>query len=459
MTKDELKNLTLKQPHIADDAPGQKEQAQVFCEGYKQFLDAGKTERECVTEAERMLLAAGYELFDEEKSYSAGDKIYVNNRGKAILAATIGQKSLKEGIRINAAHIDSPRLDLKPNPLYEDHEISLLKTHYYGGIRKYQWGATPLAIHGVVVKRDGEMVTINIGEKPEDPVFCVTDLLPHLSEEQNKRPLRDGLKGEELNIVFSSLPYEDKEMKDRVKLQALVLLNECYGITEKDFLCAELEVVPAFKARDLGIDRSMIGAYGQDDRVCAYTALMAELEAKNPQYTTLCALVDKEEIGSLGNTGLDSVFMFHFIEYLAQMQGVDYKMVLRNSKCLSADVNAAYDPTFPQVMDPRNSCYLNKGCVITKYTGARGKGGSSDASAEFMGFIAKLLDEKKVFWQTGELGAVDVGGGGTVAKFVAANNIDVVDMGVPILSMHSPFEVSSKLDVYNTYAAFCAFLE
>jgi len=458
VTKEQAMNLTFTYPHVADEAPEQVEAAEKFCEGYKEFLNAGKTERECVNEAVKMLNAAGYVPYDETKLYQPGEKIYFINRVKSILASTIGSKGLEKGIHMNAAHIDSPRMDLKPNPLYEDRDISLFKTHYYGGIRKYQWGALPLSIHGIVVKKDGEIVEISIGEKPEDPVFCVTDLLPHLSADQDLRTLKDGLKGEELNIVAGSLPFADsKDMKERVKIKTLVLLNELYGITEKDFVCAELEVVPAHKARDVGFDKSMIGAYGQDDRVCAYTALMAEIQVKKPKYTTLCILTDKEEIGSAGNTGLTCDYLLHFVQYLSEMQGVNYKTVLRNSKCLSSDVNAAFDPTFPQVMESKNSCYINKGCVITKYTGSRGKSAASDASAEIMGFFTRLLDEHKVFWQTGEFGAVDVGGGGTVARFVAALNVDVLDVGVPILSMHSPFELASKLDIYNAYAAFCAF--
>lgn len=451
--------LTFQQPHIADEAPDQVQAAEEFCKGYKEFLDASKTERECVAATIALLEKAGYVPFDETKTYKAGEKVYVNNRGKALVAATIGRESLAKGVRINAAHIDSPRVDLKPNPLYESNDMALFKTHYYGGIRKYQWGALPLAMHGVVIKKNQERVDIRIGEEAGDPIFCITDLLPHLAGEQNKRTLAEGLKGEELNIVVGSLPFEDKEVKNRVKLNILKMLNEKYGITERDFVKAEIEMVPAFKAVDVGLDRSLVGAYGQDDRVCAYTALMAELEEANPTYTSILVLADKEETGSNGNTGLESMYLMHFIEYLAQMEGVDYKTVLRNSKCLSADVNAAFDPTFPQVMEANNACYINKGCVITKYTGSRGKGGTSDASAEFMGFVGDLLDEAGVYWQTGELGAVDVGGGGTVAKCIANHNVDVVDIGVPILSMHSPFELASKLDVYNTYAAFKAFIK
>ena len=319
-------------------------------------------------------------------------------------------------------------------------------------------GATPLSMHGVIVKKSGEIVEVNIGEQEGDPVFCVTDLLPHLAAEQNMRPLKDGLKGEELNVIIGSIPYVDEaKIKEPVKLLALQLLNERYGITEADFFRAEIELVPAHKASDVGLDRSMIGAYGQDDRVCAYTALMAEIETENPVYTTVTILTDKEEIGSVGNTGLNSDYVLHYVEELAETQGADVKRALRNSICLSSDVNAAYDPTFPNVYEERNSCYLNKGCVLTKYTGSRGKSSSNDASAEVMAKVIAMMDQEGVYWQIGELGAVDVGGGGTIAQYVAHMNVDVVDLGVPILSMHSPFELASKLDVYNTYKAFLAF--
>ena len=450
--------LTFKFPHIAKEAPGQREEAEIFCEGYKRFLDNGKTERECVREAVAMLEMQGYRPFDGGKTYKAGDKVYFVNRGKSIIATTFGKAGMEQGLRINGAHIDSPRLDLKPNPVYEKNDLAYFKTHYYGGIRKYQWGTVPLAMHGVVVKKNGEIVEVNIGEKEGDPVFCVTDLLPHLSGEQSERKLRDGLKGEELNVLIGSIPFIDEaELKDPVKLLALKLLNDRYGITEADFLRAEIEMVPAQKASDVGLDRSMIGAYGQDDRVCAYTALMAEIDANMPEFTTLTVLADKEEIGSDGNTGLNSDFVLHYIEDLAAMAHVDVRKVLRNSICLSSDVNAAYDPTFAQVYEERNSCFLNKGCVLTKYTGVRGKAGSNDASAELMAKIIAMMEQEGVYWQIGELGAVDQGGGGTIAKYVAHMNVDVVDLGVPILSMHSPFELSAKLDVYNTYKAFRAF--
>lgn len=459
-TKGEIlaEELTWEFPNIAKEAPEQREAAEAFSAGYKAFLDKGKTERECVKEAVKILEAAGYTPFEAGKKYSAGDKVYLVNRKKSVIATTFGSKSVEEGLRLNGAHIDSPRLDLKPNPVYEKSDLAYFKTHYYGGIRKYQWGATPLSMHGVIVKKSGEIVEVNIGEQEGYPVFCVTDLLPHLAAEQNMRPLKDGLKGEELNVIIGSIPYVDEaKIKEPVKLLALQLLNERYGITEADFFRAEIELVPAHKASDVGLDRSMIGAYGQDDRVCAYTALMAEIETENPVYTTVTILTDKEEIGSVGNTGLNSDYVLHYVEELAETQGADVKRALRNSICLSSDVNAAYDPTFPNVYEERNSCYLNKGCVLTKYTGSRGKSSSNDASAEVMAKVIAMMDQEGVYWQIGELGAVDVGGGGTIAQYVAHMNVDVVDLGVPILSMHSPFELASKLDVYNTYKAFLAF--
>lgn len=444
-------------PHIGKEKPEQAEKAYGYCEGYKAFLNAGKTERECVREAVKMLKKAGYKPFDKKASYEPGDKVYYVNRGKAIIATTFGKKPIDQGLRINGAHIDSPRLDLKPNPLYEKADMAFFKTHYYGGIRKYQWGTIPLAMHGVVVKKDGETVDLSIGEDEKDPVFCVTDLLPHLAAKQNERPLKDGLKGEELNIVVGSLPYQDEEIKEPVKLMALSLLHEKYGITEKDFFRAEIEMVPAVKARDVGFDGCLIGAYGQDDRVCAYTALTAEMDAKKPAHTTVTILADKEEIGSAGNTGLNSDFVLHYIEDLAEQAGVRTRDVLKASLCLSSDVNAAFDPNFPDVYEERNASCINKGCVLTKYTGARGKSGSSDASAETMARVIAIMEAEGVCWQSGELGAVDAGGGGTIAQFVAHMDVDTVDLGVPILSMHAPFELASKLDVYHTYKAFKAF--
>ena len=449
--------LTWSVPNIGKDAPKQVEKARKFCEGYKKFLDEGKTERECVRYAVKLLEKNGYRPFEAGASYQAGDKVYYVNRGKSLIATTFGRLPLEEGLRINGAHIDSPRLDLKPNPMYEKDEMAYFKTHYYGGIRKYQWGTIPRAMHGVVMKKNGEKVEICIGEKEGDPVFCITDLLPHLAGKQNERPLREGLKGEELNIVIGSLPYQDDQVKEPVKLLALELLNQQYGITEADFYRAEIEMVPAQKACDVGLDRSLIGAYGQDDRVCAYTALMAEMDTDMPEHTTVTILTDKEEIGSEGNTGLASSYVLHYIQDLADLEGIPVRRILKNSMCLSSDVNAAYDPTFPDVYESRNSSYINKGCVLTKYTGARGKSSSNDAGAELMGKVIGIMEEAGVYWQAGELGKVDEGGGGTIAKFVAAMDVDTVDLGVPILSMHAPFELASKLDVWNTYKAFRAF--
>lgn len=455
--KELQKQLTWEFPHIAKEAPDQTKEAAEYCEGYKAFLNKAKTEREFVAEAVRILSENGYQEYEIGKKYETGDKVYFINRKKALIMTTFGCRPLEEGIRLNIAHIDSPRLDLKPNPLYEKTDLAFLKIHYYGGIRKYQWATIPLAMHGVVITKDGTAVDICIGEDEGDPVFCVTDLLPHLAAEQNERKLKDGIKGEELNVLVGSIPYAGEEIKEPVKLLVLKLLNEKYGMTEKDFTRAEIEMVPAVKATDVGLDRSLVGAYGQDDKVCAYTAMTAEMATEKPEYTTVTVLADKEEIGSVGNTGLDSDFSLHYIEYLADAAGADVKTVLRNSICLSSDVNAAYDPTFASVYEEKNSCYVNKGCVLTKYTGARGKSGSNDASAETMAKVIDIMDREGVYWQIGELGAVDVGGGGTVACYVAKMDVDVVDLGVPILAMHAPFELASKLDIYNTYKAFKAF--
>ena len=428
-----------------------------FCEEYKHFLTTSKTERKCVEYFKARAEKCGYVPFDSEKKYSVGDKIYLDNRGKSIIFAIIGKKPLKAGTRIAAAHIDSPRLDLKPNPLYEADELALFKTHYYGGIKKYQWTAIPLSLHGRVVKRDGTYVDVSIGENDGEPRFCVTDLLPHLAANQMKRTLSEGVKGEELNILIGSRPFGRDEGSELVKLNIMKIMNEKYGIVESDFLSAELEAVPAFPACDIGFDRSMIGSYGHDDRVCAYTAASAIFDTATPEYTSVVILADKEETGSDGNTGMQSACFRYFIDDLAKTEGTEGHTVLSNSKCLSADVNAAFDPTFADVIEKNNASYLNKGVVITKYTGARGKGDTSDASAEFMGWVRKLLNDAGVQWQTGELGKVDLGGGGTVAKYIANLNVDVIDVGVPVLSMHSPYEIVAKLDVYSAYRAFTEF--
>lgn len=431
--------------------------AMEFSEGYKEFLDLAKTEREAVAVSVKLAEEKGFKPYVIGEKHKAGDKLYINNRGKSVAFIVIGKQSVEKGVTLSAAHVDSPRLDLKPNPLYEDIELALFKTHYYGGIRKYQWTAIPLALHGVFVKKDGSVVNVKIGEDENDPVFVVNDLLPHLSAEQNKRTLSDGVRGEELNILIGSRPFNDDSESELVKLNILNILYEKYGVTEEDFLSAELEAVPAFKAKDLGLDRSMIGAYGHDDRVCAYPAINAVFDLENPEKTAVCILADKEEIGSEGNTGLNSDFLLHIMDDLCRESGAVLSLALRNSCCLSADVNAAVDPTFKDVSESRNAAYLNYGVVITKYTGARGKGDTSDASAEYMGKIRKILDDADVVWQTGELGKVDAGGGGTVAKYIASHGLDVVDLGVPVLSMHAPYETVSKLDVYMAYEAVSAF--
>ena len=428
-----------------------------FCEDYKAFLDNSKTEREAAAYAAAQLEAKGFRLWKRGEPVQAGDKIYTVNRGKAIVAAVIGTDPLESGIRLSAAHIDSPRLDLKQCPLYEDNELALFKTHYYGGIKKYQWTVLPLALHGVIAKKDGSVVKVTIGEDAADPIFCITDLLPHLAQEQVKRPLAQGIKGEELNLLIGSRPFRSEEGSELVKLRIMQILNEKYGITEADFLSAELEVVPAGRSRDLGFDRSMIGGYGHDDRVCAYPALAALLATDHPQHTAVAILTDKEEIGSEGNTGLQSAYFCDFMKDLAAAFGTEAHTVFANSQCLSADVTAAFDPTFSDVNDRRNCSYLNYGVCMMKFTGSRGKSGSSDASAEFVGKMRTLFDEAGVIWQTGELGKVDAGGGGTVAAYLANLNIDTVDLGVPVLSMHAPLEVVSKIDVYMCYAAILAF--
>lgn len=429
-----------------------------FCEGYKNFMDRSKIEREFALNSIELLRNNGFVEYKKGMKLNAGDKIYSNNRGKAVIAAIIGTAPISEGVRLCAAHIDSPRLDLKQNPIYEDNEIALFKTHYYGGIKKYQWTTIPLSLHGVIIKADGTSVTVNIGEDENDPVFCVTDLLPHLATEQMKRTLAQGVKGENLNIIIGSRPFKDDEESGAVKLNILNILYEKYGITEADFISAELEAVPAFKAKDVGFDRSMIGAYGHDDKVCAYTALMATIDCDSPVHTVVTVLTDKEETGSDGNTGLCSSYLKYFIADIAEALGSNGRDVLSASECLSADVNAAFDPTYPEVNERNNCAYINKGVCITKYTGARGKSGTSDASAEFTGRIRRLMDSKNVIWQTGELGKVDEGGGGTVAAYIANLNVDTIDMGVPVLSMHAPYEIVSKIDTYMAYKAFAVFM-
>ncbi|MDD6082858.1 MAG: aminopeptidase [Oscillospiraceae bacterium] len=431
-----------------------------FSEDYKNFLNLAKTEREAVKFAVEAAVKKGYTEYVPGMELKPGSRLFWNNRGKALILAIIGTEPIQNGVRINAAHVDSPRLDLKQCPLYEDSEMALFKTHYYGGIKKYQWTAIPLALHGVVVLTDGTQVDINIGENEDDPVFAVSDLLPHLASEQMKKTGSAIIAGEDLNIIVGSRPFKSDKESELVKLNILSILNEKYGITEEDFLSAELEAVPAFKAKDIGFDRSMIGSYGHDDRVCAYPALRAILDTeRTPVKTIVTVLTDKEETGSDGNTGLNSSYLRYFIENLAEDFGVRGRVVLSNSECLSADVNAAFDPTYPSVMEKNNASYINYGVVVTKYTGSRGKSGTSDASAEFTGRIRSLMNKNNITWQTGELGKVDAGGGGTVAAYIANMDVDVIDLGVPVLSMHAPYEIVAKSDVYMAYRAFKAFIE
>ena len=449
--------LLYKPAYVTDKDADVKQKAHDFAEGYKKFLDNGKTEREVAAESEQMLKDAGYVEFDPKKTYKPGDKVYFVQFKKAVVAATIGTRSFEDGFRLVIAHTDSPRLDLRPTPLYESDHLSYFKTHYYGGVRKYQWGTMPLSIHGVFTRDDGSTVTVRVGEDENDPVFCITDLLPHLGAEQNARTLKDGIKAEELNILIGSDAVEDEEVKEAVKLNTMILLNEKYGITEKEFMRAEIEITPAYKSRDVGFDRSMVGSYGHDDRVDAYPALVAEIETKNPAYTTVCVLTDKEEIGSDGVTGMQSMYAFHFMQELCRAASQDDIIAFRNSVCLSADVTAAYDPSWASAFEPMNGTYAGRGIAIFKYTGSGSKGSASDACAELVSDITRMLDKGNVAWQIGELGRLDLGGGGTIAKYVANRGIPVLDIGVPVLSMHSPFEVIHKSDLYMAYRAFTLF--
>ena len=427
-----------------------------YCKDYMAFLDAGKTERLCAAEAVHLAEQVGYRPLKRGEALKPGDKVYVCNRGKSVLLAHIGTKPISKGAQITAAHIDSPRLDLKPNPLYEDTELAYFKTHYYGGIRKYQWVTIPMELHGVVALTDGRTVTVNIGGDDGDPKLVITDLLPHLGQEQNKKTLAEGIMGEQLNLLLGSKPISG-EGSDRVKLSVMQLLNEKYGITEDDFTSAELEAVPAVKATEIGLDRSMIGAYGHDDRVDAYPALMAEIEVQHPAHTTVCILTDKEEVGSDGVTGMNSMYAYHFLQQLCAAAGVDSIAAFQASKCLSADVTAAYDPSFSEAFEPDNGTYAGRGVAIYKYTGAGGKSSTSDANAELVSYLTRLMNKNGVVWQIGEMGRLDLGGGGTIAKYVANRDIDTIDIGVPVLAMHSPFEVVSKADVYMAYRTFRAF--
>ena len=430
-----------------------------FCEGYKEFLAECKTEREVAAWVEDIAQANGFQRFDEfGGELEPGAKVYYMNRGKSIILCVKGKRSIKDGVRISAAHIDSPRIDLKQCPVYELDGLGYFKTHYYGGIKKYQWTAIPLSLHGRICKNDGSFVDVRIGEEAGEPKFCITDILPHLGADQMSRKANELVKGEELNVVIGSRPFKDDEESERIKLNLLSLLYEKYGIVERDFLSAELELVPAFTVDDIGFDRSLIGGYGHDDRVCSYPALQAILNIDDaPEYTAITVLTDKEETGSDGNTGLNSSYLKYFIEDLARLEGYEGRDVLRNSKCLSADVNAAYDPTWSSPFEKNNTSFVNNGVCVTKFTGSRGKSGTSDASAEYVSWVKSLLEENHVLWQSGELGKVDAGGGGTVAMYIANMDVDTIDVGVPVLSMHSPYEIVSKIDVYMAYKSFLTF--
>ena len=427
--------------------------AYAYADGYKTYLDACKTEREAVDYSIALAEAKGFHAYQLGDPIRPGDKLYYNNRGKNLFIFTVGSEPIENGIRITAAHVDAPRIDLKQCPLYEDGGMGFFKTHYYGGIRKYQWVATPLALHGVIALADGRVLKVCVGENENDPLFYINDLLPHLGYDQSKLPLSEGIKGEQLNILIGSRSAKEQS----VKAYLLSLLNETYGITEEDFLSAELCVVPAAKARDIGFDRSMIGSYGHDDRVCAYPALTAILDVTDSVHTNLCILADKEETGSDGPSGMQCELILDLINELSRELGGNPAVVRAHSKCLSADVSAAYDPNFSEVFEKMNTPYLGCGAVFTKFTGSRGKSGTNDANAEFIGWLRGILAKDGVIWQSGELGKVDCGGGGTVAKYISRHNIDTIDLGVPVISMHAPYEVISKVDLYETYRAIRAF--
>lgn len=432
-----------------------KETVRDYCEGYKKFLDNGKTEREVVKETIEMIEKKGYRPYVLGDKLERGGKYYLNNRNKGLFMFRIGSEPIEQGIRISAAHIDSPRVDFKPRPVFESDDLCFFKTHYYGGIKKYQWTAIPLSLHGVIAKKDGE-IDVKIGENDDEPVFYIDDLPPHLAQLQYEKTVGKAIEGEQLNVLAGSEPI-DEDTPEPVKLNVLYELNEKYGCTEADLIRSELCAVPAMKARDVGFDRSMIGSYGHDDRVCAYPSVTAQLETENSPHTLLTILADKEETGSDGVTGMQCRLIADLIEEISLALGGNPRMVRANSKCLSADVNVAYDPNFPEVFEKRNTSFINKGVVLSKYTGSRGKSGTSDAAAEFVGFVTRIFDEADVVWQMAELGKVDLGGGGTVAKFIASHNIDVIDLGVPVISMHAPYELVAKNDVYMTHKAISAF--
>jgi aspartyl aminopeptidase len=439
----------------------EKEKIFELSKNYMNFLNTAKTEREFIKEARKIADANGYRDIIEFQTLKPGDKVYFVNRDKSMYLAIIGEDTIENGLHIIGSHVDSPRLDLKPNPLYEDTDLAYLKTHYYGGIKKYQWTTIPLSIHGVIVKTNGEKVEINIGENEEDPIFTITDLLPHLATDQMDKKLRNGIEGEDLNLLIGSMPYKDENISEKVKLNILNILNQKYGITEVDLTSSEIELVPAFKARSLGLDESMVAAYGQDDKVCAYTSFTAMMELDNVKNTAVCILSDKEEIGSMGNTGMEShMFDFFISEILNKLQ-INRPNLLDKvfcfSKMLSSDVDAGYDPIYASVSDKHNSGFIGKGISLNKYTGARGKSGASDANAEYVAWVRNILEKNDIHYQVAELGKVDIGGGGTIAYILANKGADVIDCGVPLLSMHAPYEVASKYDIYSAYKTYKAF--
>ena len=440
---------------IGSKNPKYLDEANKFCEGYKAFL-ACKTEREAVAYAIPILKKHKYTEYVPGKKYKAGQKFYMCNRGKDLIMCTKGKRPVSEGIRVSVAHVDSPRLDFKPHPLFEDGEMVYFKTHYYGGIKKYQWTTIPMAIRGVVMLKDGKKVTINVGEEESDPAFIITDLLVHLARDQMQKTASKVVEGEQLNLLIGSWPFDDEKVSQRCKLAIMQILNEKYGFTEDDLESAELCAVPAFKPRDLGFDRSFVAGYGQDDSSCAYAEFMAEIDTKDPEYTTMTIFADKEETGSDGVTGMASYFFRDFVEDLAQAEGCEVRHVMRNSICLSADVGAGFDPAWPEVFERNNCAFMNYGPILSKYDGAGGKYSTNDASAEMVNFIQRIFREADITWQMGELGKIDVGGGGTIASYISLNNIDTIDIGVPVLSMHAPIEVVAKADEYMLYKAIYA---
>ena len=457
--KDKL--LNIKKSGWKETDESEKNNIFDFSEKYMNFLNCSKTEREFIKNAKKLADENGFRDIMTYQTLKPGDKVYFINREKSMYLGIIGENSIEEGVHIVGSHVDSPRLDLKPNPLYEDTDLAYLKTHYYGGIKKYQWTTIPLSMHGVIVKTNGEKIEINIGEDDNDPIFTITDLLPQLAQEQMQKKLKESIPGENLNLLVGSIPCDNKEEKDAVKLNILKLLNEKYGITEPDLSSAEIELVPAFKARSLGFDRSMVAAYGQDDKVCAFTSLAAMMELKNVKNTAICILADKEEIGSMGNTGMESHMFDFFMSEILNKLNVNRPNLLEKvfcfSKMLSSDVDAAFDPIYANVSDKYNSGFVGKGISLNKYTGSGGKYDASDANAEYVAWIRNLLEKNNINYQIAELGKVDVGGGGTIAFIIANKGADVIDCGVPVLSMHAPYEVTSKYDVYSAYKTYKAF--